>query len=189
MKQITLTAGLGLCAALAVAVSGCSKSTSHHTTPASAAPSSSPSLSAAAAPATRWWSNSAVKVGSTIDPANPAAAAAGLQPSHTDYCGMLSQTLKARKPLLSSAQGGDPSLRTGIEAFVPEISRVAPASITGQWRVLGPFVLAAAKAGQLPSTAGSGTTQALQAVSLIAVDAKSHCGLDLAPLIAIAAGD
>ncbi len=189
MNRITL-AGLGACAAVAVALSGCSKSTDHHRAPSVAASTSSAaSTSAAATPATRWWSNSAVKVGSTIDPAHPGAAAASLHPSQTDYCGMLRQTVKAGKSLLTNAQTANSALRIGIEAFVPEISAVAPAPITAQWRVLGPFVLAAAKAGQLPSAAGSGATQALEAVSLVAADAKTRCGLDLTPLIAGATGD
>jgi hypothetical protein len=187
MKRIQFTPGVGMCAAavLAIAVTGtgCSKSTHHDAAPTSAASSTT------AGAAARWWSNSAVKVGSPIDPADPGAAAAELHPSQTDYCGMLGQTLKAGKALITSAQTADASLRTGIAAFVPEISKVAPTPVDGQWRVLGPVILAAAQAGALPSSgAGGVTTQALQAVSVVASDAKSRCGLDLAPLIAGATG-
>jgi hypothetical protein len=61
---------------------------------------------------------------------------------------------------------------------------VAPAGITGPWRVLGPAVLALAKSGTAPSSGSSAvTTQALASVSAIAADAKTRCGLDLTPLI------
>jgi hypothetical protein len=184
--QLAGRASVGLVAALALALTGCSKSTHHDqpsTSPSSSAVSSSSSAPAAAA--TRWWSNSAVKVGSAIDPAHPGAAAASLHESQTDYCGMLSQTVKAGKKLITNAQAADTSLRLGIQAFVPEISKVAPSGIAGQWRTLGPVVLAAAQAGALPSSgAGSATVQALQAVSVVAADAKTRCGLDLSPLIA-----
>ncbi len=192
MKQIgfALRIGLGLISVVAVtaAGTGCSKST-HHSTPAHTASSSKASATAAAATPTRWWSNSAVQVGSPIDPANPGAATAKLHPSQADYCGMLKQTVKAGKSLVTSAQTADTRVRIGIEAFVPEISKVAPSPVDSQWRVLGPVVLAAAKAGALPSSgAGAGTAQALQAVSVVAADAKSRCGLDLTPLITGATG-
>jgi hypothetical protein len=188
MNRIQFAPAGGLCAAavlaVAVAGTGCSKSTNNHTTPASAASTSSPSTPAAGT-ATRWWSNSAVKVGSAIDPAHPGAAAAQLHESQADYCGMLGQTVKAGKNLISTAQTADTGLRLGIQAFVPEITKVAPSGIAGQWRALGPVVLAAAQAGALPSSgAGSGTVAALEAVSVIAADAKTRCGLDLSPLIA-----
>jgi hypothetical protein len=191
MKHIRFALRTGLVLAGVVAViaagAGCSKST-HHSTPSHSVSSPAPSTTANAAP-TRWWSNSAVQVGSPIDPANPGAAAAKLHPSQADYCGMLKQTVKAGKSLITSAQMADSPVRIGIEAFVPEISEVAPSSVEAQWRVLGPVVLAAANAGTLPSTgAGAPTTQALQAVSIVAADAKSHCGLDLTPLIAGATG-
>jgi hypothetical protein len=190
MKQIRFAIRAGLVLAGVVGViaagAGCSKST-HHSTPSHSA-SPAPSTTATAAP-TRWWSNSAVQVGSPIDPANPGAAAAKLHPSQADYCGMLKQTVKAGKSLITSAQKADTGVRIGIEAFVPEISKVAPSPVDSQWRVLGPVVLAAANAGTLPSSgAGAATTQALQAVSVVAADAKSHCGLDLTPLIAGATG-
>jgi hypothetical protein len=184
--QIATRASVGLAAAVALTVSGCSKS-SHHASPSHS--SSSTTSSATTGAPTRWWSNSAVTVGSPIDPANPGAAAAKLHQSQADYCGMLKQTVKAGKSLITSAQTSDTGVRIGIEAFVPEISKVAPSPVDAQWHVLGPVVLAAANAGALPSTgAGAATAQALQAVSVVASDAKSRCGLDLTPLIAGATG-
>jgi hypothetical protein len=187
MNRIQFAPAAGLCAAavlaIAVAGTGCSKS-SHHDAAQSSAVASSASKPAAGT-ATRWWSNSAVKVGSAIDPANPGAAAAKLHESQADYCGMLGQTVKAGKNLISTAQTADTGLRLGIQAFVPEITKVAPSGVAGQWRTLGPVVLAAAQAGALPSSgAGSGTVAALEAVGVIAADAKTRCGLDLSPLIA-----
>jgi hypothetical protein len=192
MKRFQFTPGIGLCAAAVLAIAatgtGCSKSTHHNAAPNPAASSAS-SSSTPAGTATRWWSNSAVQVGSPIDPANPGADAAKLHQSQADYCGMLKQTVKAGKSLITSAQTADTGVRIGIQAFVPEISKVAPSPVDAQWRVVGPVVLAAAKAGALPSTgAGAATAQALQAVSVVASDAKSRCGLDLTPLIAGATG-
>jgi hypothetical protein len=190
MKQIrsAIRADLVLAGVVAViaAGAGCSKS-SHQASPSHS--SSSTTSSATTGAPTRWWSNSAVQVGSPIDPANPGAAAAKLHQSPADYCGMLKQTVKAGKSLITSAQTSDTGVRIGLEAFVPEISKVAPSPVDAQWHVLGPVVLAAANAGALPSTgAGAATAQALQAVSVVASDAKSRCGLDLTPLIAGATG-
>lgn len=164
--------------ALAGALAGCGGSsggTSH------SSQSSSP------AAATRWWSNTAVSVGSTVSPADPEAAAARLSPSQADYCGMLKQTLAANKSLVSAITAADPALAVSARAFLAEIQRVAPASVSGQWHVLGPAVLALVKSGGtsgLPSNLGALTS----AANAISSDAQTNCGVDLSSVLSLLPG-
>lgn len=130
--------------------------------------------------ATRWWSNSAVTVGSKISSAHPEAAAASLHPSQADYCGMLKQTVAAGKSILPGVKATDPALLTSTKAFVAEIERVAPAGVTAQWQVLGPVILALVKSGgdlkALPTVdLGAITTAGTE----IAADSLKNCGVDL----------
>lgn len=137
--------------------------------------------------ATRWWSNSAVTVGSTVSPADPEAAAARLSPSQADYCGMLKQTLAANKSLVSAITATDPALAVSARAFLAEIQRVAPASVTGQWHVLGPAVLELVKSGGtsgLPSNLGALTS----AANAISSDAQTNCGVDLSSVLSLLPG-
>jgi hypothetical protein len=154
----------------ALALSACS-SGKHHS--AAGSPSPTP---------TRWWSNAAVTVGSTIDPAHPSAAAASLSPSRSDYCAMLSQTKAIGKALIPSGPI-DPRLTTETEALVAEIDAVAPSNVTAAWNVLGPVILQVAKSGSLPSGAVSDGSANLQAAETINNDAKANCHLDLSSLV------
>jgi hypothetical protein len=175
--------GVAACAALVVALSvaGCSGGSGSSKAPA---PKSGTAGSSAAAAATRWWSNSAVTVGSPIDPADPGAAAAHLHPSQSDYCGMLKQTLDSRKSILPNASAGDPALLVSTEAFVAEIQQVAPAGITGSWQVLGPAIIGLIKSGgALPTSTAGTTAQNLAAVEAVAADAKKNCNLDLSAIV------
>ncbi|MDP9091528.1 MAG: hypothetical protein M3N95_00900 [Actinomycetota bacterium] len=159
--------------AITLSVAGCTSSA--HPAPKGAASSS--------AAATRWWSNSAVAVGSPIDASNPTAAARALQPSRAEYCGMLKQTLQAGKSLLASGSASDPKLLTSSEAFVAEIQALAPAAVSGSWQVLGPVIVQLVKAGgALPTGSSAGSAQNLQAATAINADSKSNCGLDLSPV-------
>lgn len=137
--------------------------------------------------ATRWWSNSAVTVGSTVSPSDPEAAAARLSPSQADYCGMLKQTLAADKSLVSAITATSPALALSARAFLAEIQRVAPASVSGQWHLLGPAVLALVKSGGasgLPSNLGALTT----AANAISSDAQTNCGVDLSSVLSLLPG-
>lgn len=181
--------GLAACVAIIVAiivaltVAGCTSS--KHASTSSSASSASPSGSSpATAAATRWWSNSAATVGTTIDPANPGAAAAKLHPSQTEYCGMLKQTLDARKSILPTAGTSDPALLSGAEAFAAEIQQVAPAGITASWHVLGPAIIGLIKSGgQVPTGAAGQTAKTLQAAQAVSADAKATCKLDLTAIV------
>jgi hypothetical protein len=163
----------GLLVIIVLSVGGCSSSKHKSST-----------SSTASNAATRWWSNSAVKVGSTIDAAHPDAAAGSLHPSRSDYCGMLKQTLKAGKSILPSGKANDPKLLTGTKAFVAEIEAVAPAEVSDSWRVLGPVIINLVKGGgTIPTGAGATTAKNLQAAQAINTDAKKNCSLDLSAVV------
>ena len=124
----------------------------------------------------RWWSNAAASPGSTVDPHDPGALAARLQPSQHDYCGMLAQTIAAGGSLLP---GGTQSIPLDtLQAFVDELQHVAPSGVASSWQVLGPALVsyvrtAGASLGKQPASAISA------AVTTISADAKSSCHLDL----------
>jgi hypothetical protein len=145
----------------------------------------SPSGSGSSSAVQRWWSNSAVEVGSVIDPAHPTSAAGKLNSSRSDYCGMLKQTLQAGKAILPSGKADDPKLVIGTEAFVAEIQKVAPAEVSGSWQVLGPTILAIVKGGgNLPSGSTSVNAKNLLAAQAINTDSKKNCGgLDLSSVV------
>lgn len=141
-----------------------------------------PSTSAAAAP-TRWWSNSAVTAGSTIDVNDPTSAAAKLHPSKTDYCGMLKQTLDSGNSILPGITATDPALLTASKAFVAEIQQVAPADVTGSWQVLGPAILALVNSGgNLSAVQSLDVASISKAVTAVSDEAKQACGLDLSAI-------
>lgn len=132
-------------------------------------------------PAVRWWSNSGATAGSTIDPRNPAAVATQLAPDRAQYCEMLAQTMQSGKSILSGVSPQDPVLLNSAIAFVTEVQRVAPGSVAGSWRTLGPAILAliAPSSSAAPaSTIDASRTAA--ATNAIAADAKRNCGLNLA---------
>lgn len=142
--------------------------------------------SAASSPtptATRWWSNAAVKVGSTIDPARPTAAAASLSTSRSDYCAMLSQTKAKGQALIPSGASNDPRLVLETEALVAEVQAVMPASVSSAWKVIAPVILQVVKSGSLPSGSASSGSANLQAAETINDDAKANCHLDLSSLV------
>jgi hypothetical protein len=170
--------GVVPCAALVVASSlaGCGEShpgSSHAGTISSASSTSS-------AVATRWWSNSAVPIGSTVSSTQPGATATKLHPSQADYCGMLKQTVAAGKSLLPGLTATDPALVTSTKAFVAEIEKVAPAGITAQWQVLGPAVLTVVKSGgDITALPSADLGPAITAANAITADSKKTCGVDL----------
>jgi hypothetical protein len=147
---------------------------------------STPTAAGAAAPgssglvATRWWSNSADRAGSRIDPAHPDAAAAKLSPSRLDYCGMLKQTVAAGRSILPGATADDPALLASTKAFVAELEAVAPPAVAGPWRVLGSAVVAIVGSGGNTRAIKEVDAAAVQtAAGKIAADAKRSCGVDL----------
>jgi hypothetical protein len=157
-----------------VAVAGCSSGGSHSSSGGAGADATNP-------PAKRWWSNSAVSAGSTIDPAHPDAEAGKLHPSDAEYCAMLSDTLKAGKSILPGVTAKDPALLAATTAFVAEIQKTAPSAVTSAWSTLAPVIIGLAKAGGVPS---ANTGEVTQAATTIATDAKTRCGLNLAGITA-----
>jgi hypothetical protein len=130
--------------------------------------------------ATRWWSNSAHRVGSTLDTNHPEAGSAGLSASPTDYCGMLRQTIAAGRSILPGVTANDPALLTSTRAFLAELEAVAPASIAGSWQVLGPAVITFVESGGDSAKVKTVDAAAVRkAVSAVAADAKRSCGVDL----------
>lgn len=128
----------------------------------------------------RWWSNSAVQAGSTIDATRPDVAAARLQPSRTDYCHMLTQTLASGKSPLAGVGAADPRLRSAMTAFISELQKVAPASVSADWRVVGGAVLALVNAGgKAPKGSSLDGTAVEKAAAAIAADAGHSCGVNL----------
>ena len=165
--------GAGVAGILAISVVSCSPHVVHH--PATRGESGSSNLVP-----TRWWSNSAVSTGSTIDQSHPDSAAAKLHPSRHDYCRMLEQTLAAGKTILSGASASDPALIDSMTAFISELQRVAPAEVTAAWRVLGKTVLALVESGGVAPKASGGDGAAIQsAAAAVAADAKMNCNVDL----------
>lgn len=176
--------GVLACAVLTVAVATVGCGGKHHSSA-----HSSTSASAAAHVATRWWSNAAAAVGSTVDPAHPDAAAAQLHPSQAAYCGMLKQTVAAGTSILPSLTATDPALLTSTEAFLAEIERVAPPTISGQWQVIGPALLLLVKSGGNPSALPSLDLGALtKAANTIASDSLMNCGVNIASVIGLLPG-
>jgi hypothetical protein len=131
--------------------------------------------------ATRWWSNTEVKAGSTIEPGSPDAAVSKLHASRTDYCTMLRQTLAAGKSILPGVTAADPALLISSKAFVGEIQKVAPSAIASSWRVLGTAVIALVESrGDTTKATKEIDAAAVQkAGSTVASDAKHSCGVDL----------
>jgi hypothetical protein len=166
-------AGAGVAAVLATALLSCSPRTVHQQ--ATIDDSGSAKLVA-----TRWWSNSAVRTGSTIDQARPDSAVARLHPSRREYCGMLEQTRAAGKTILPGAIGSDPALIESMTAFFSELQQVAPSEINAAWRVLGPTVRALVKSGGVAPTTSDGDAAAIrEAANAVAADAKKNCNVDL----------
>ena len=130
--------------------------------------------------ATRWWSNSAHALGSTIDTANPEAGAAGLNASESQYCGMLRQTVAAGKSILPGVTANDPALLTSTRAFMAELEAVAPATVAGSWQVLGPAVITLVESGGDSAAVKKVDAVAVRkAAGTVAADAKHSCGVDL----------
>jgi hypothetical protein len=163
---------LGAVAALVPAASACTS------------PAPRPALHSSPASgvlATRWWSNSGTESGTKIDAAKPDAIAARLHESQSDYCGMLKQTVAAKKSILPGVTATDPALLTATKAFVAELEAVAPASVSGPWKVLGTAVLAVVESGgDTAKVKGIDATAVQRAATEVAADAKRNCGVDLA---------
>jgi hypothetical protein len=157
----------------AVVVAACTSGGSGPKRPTSA------SGGAPAAQPLRWWSNALAVQGSTVDPADPAAVAAHLSPSTSDYCGMLRQTLDAGHNLFTGAHAGDVALVSTTEAFLAEIARIAPANIAAQWTTLAPTIEAIVAGKPLPSNSSEQARLNQAAALAISTDAKHTCGLTL----------
>lgn len=131
--------------------------------------------------ATRWWSVPGAVRGSHIDPQNPTAVAASLRPSRTAYCTVLKQTIRAGHALLPDVSGKDPVLTITAEAFIGELTALAPAPIQTAWQTTGAVVLALiASKGQLSTIKQFGAAGLAQATARIAADARNACHVNLA---------
>jgi hypothetical protein len=168
------------CAILAIAplAAACSGGGTSPSGDGTGVPSTGPTSSALVA--VRWWSNSASRAGSLIDPHDPEAAAAHLSASPADYCGMLRQTIAAGRSILPNVTANDPALLTSTKAFIAELEAVAPSGVAGSWKVLGSAVLTFVESGG-DSTKVKGVDAAAvrKAESTVAADAKHSCGVDL----------
>jgi hypothetical protein len=146
---------------------------------ATAAPTGAPATSSHLV-ATRWWSNSAARAGSLINPKDPESAATKLHTSPRDYCGMLRQTLAAGHTILPNVTANDPALLTSTKAFVAELEAVAPSDLAGSWKVLGSAVLTFVQSGgDSTKVQGIDAAAVRAAASTVAADAKRSCGVDL----------
>lgn len=93
---------------------------------------------------------------------------------------MLTDTLAAGKSVLPGVTATDPALVTATVAFVNELSRVAPTSVRDDWKTLGSVIVALAKSGgRLASVQGVDNKAVAKAVTAVAGDAKTACGIDL----------
>jgi hypothetical protein len=173
-RRPPLVATAGLLVLAGVALTGCTGGSSGHRSSAAATLGSTP------AAATRWWSNSAVKVGSAIDLAHPLAAADRLHTSQTDYCTMLRDTVSAGRSILPGVTADDPALVGATRAFVAELQRVAPQPLAASWKVLGTAIVSLVESGGDVTKVGAVDTQAVRRASTtIAEDARSSCHVDV----------
>ena len=130
--------------------------------------------------ATRWWSVPGAAKGSRIDPVHPAAVAARLRPSRTAYCTVLRQTTAAGRSVLPTTDAHDPVLILSTQAFVGELTALAPAPVHAAWVTAGTAVLALVRSGGDLDTVQVAHPAAVRAAtSAIAVDAKKVCHLDV----------
>ena len=160
-------------------VTGCSGSGSHAAADAASSNSGRPGAKSTFVPM-RWWSNSAVKVGSIIDPNHPDAAAEHLHSSQTEYCGMLKQTLSAGKSILPGVTSADPALLASTQAFVAEITAVSSGAIAIDWKTIGTAIVGlVTSAGHTPDFRSLSLPAVQKAALAVAADARSSCGLDL----------
>ena len=168
-----LLVGLALTSAAAT-VAGCSGSGSHDGQPTGGSGTSTES-------ATRWWSNGAAALGSTITIGQPDDVAAKLHPSRTDYCGMLEQAVHTGQSLIPNVRASDPAMVATMTAFFTELEKVAPAEVAADWQVTGKAMLALIQAGgKAPKNAAVDAASIRAAATRIAVDAQQSCHVDLA---------
>ena len=168
-----LLVGLAL-TSTAATVAGCSAGGSQHGQPADGSGASTES-------ATRWWSNNAAALGSTIAIGQPDDAVAKLQPSRSDYCGMLEQAVHTGQSLIPNVRASDPALVATMTAFFTELEKVAPADVATDWQVAGKAMLALVQAGgKAPKNAAVDAAGIRAAATRIAVDAQRSCNVDLA---------
>lgn len=168
-----LLVGLAL-TGTAVTFAGCTAGGSHHGQPTGGSGASTES-------ATRWWSNNAAALGSTIAIGAPDEAAANLHPSRADYCGMLEQAVHTGQSLIPNVRASDPAMVATMTAFFTELEKVAPAEVAADWQVTGKAMLALVQSGgKAPKKAAVDAAGIRAAANRIAVDAQQSCHVDLA---------
>lgn len=130
--------------------------------------------------ATRWWSDGAGGLGSTVSPSD--ASTRSLTPSRDVYCTMLRQTMAAGKSVLPGATATSPALASATQAFVTELLGVAPPAVAGSWRVLGPVLVDVVKSGgALADLRAHVDANAVSAAAkTVSDDALAGCHLQLA---------
>jgi len=97
-----------------------------------------------------------------------------------DYCGMLRQTVRAGRSILPGVGADDPTRLATTKAFVADLERSAPASVSGAWHVLGPAVVKiVASGGNLRQVKGIDPAAVQHAATAIAAHAKAACHVDV----------
>lgn len=164
--------GLAL-TSVAATLASCSTDGSHHAQPTTGS-------SGSTEPATRWWSNSAAAIGSTITIGAPDDVAAKLHPSRSEYCGMLEQAVHKGQSLTPTVRASDPAMVATMTAFFTELQKVAPADVAADWQVTGKAMLTLVQSrGKAPKNAAVDAQSVRAAASRIAADAQRSCHLDL----------
>jgi hypothetical protein len=146
----------------------------------SSSSNASPSTTSVPVVPKRWWTDVAGSSGSTIDTANPTAAAASLKPDLPTYCKVLSDTVASHN-VFQSASGTDPGVVTATKAWIAEISALAPTEVSQAWQTYGNGINALLEMGTKKSGAAfpslPGDWSAAEAK--INAHAKSACNVTL----------
>ncbi|SDJ05386.1 hypothetical protein SAMN05444157_1489 [Frankineae bacterium MT45] len=134
--------------------------------------------------AIRWWTDAAGANGSKIDMKNPTADAANLKPDTKSYCSVLSSTMAAGKTPFSGFSSDDPAVGASTQAWLAELTALAPAELAPSWKTYSTGILALLSAATKPTAAlpsFSAADQSAQTAALAAIsaDAKTSCNLTL----------
>lgn len=127
-------------------------------------------------PAVRWWVSPAGPIGATIDVENPEASAARLTPSHTDYCALLRSSMNNSNSPFAAQAGLHSNAVATAHAWLAEIEALSDGQVRTSWQTFGPTLVAAMTSTHAPARPADSVSAA---VSMIANDARTSCGLDL----------
>ena len=178
MRRLHRVTAVAVAALALPSLAACTSGSHSATTRASGAGSTQ---SAAGATATRWWSDAAGSAGSTVSASDPTAAARKLTVSRPTYCSMLAATVNGGHSLFPNATPHDSAMIAGTTAFVTELSKVAPPSISSSWAVLSPVIVSLVKSGGSFGALRANIDEAAvsKAAAAVAADAKTNCDVTL----------